>query len=58
MQVRSGKNWRGKTVSCSLVSLYLGFKKELKEFGVEHYSNFLLGEDVKIVERCTSQPVG
>ncbi len=36
-----------KTISCSLLSLYLGFNSDLKAFGVNHYSNFILGDDVK-----------
>lgn len=35
------------TISCSLLNLYLGFKSDLKAFGVKHYSNYILGEDVK-----------
>ncbi len=36
-----------KTNSCSLLCLYLGFNKDLEEFGVKHYSNVIEGEDVK-----------
>jgi len=33
-------------VACSLISIYLGFKRPLKELGNSHYSTFLLGEDI------------
>ena len=36
-----------KTISCSLLCLYLGFKSDVKAFGVKHYSNYIMGEDVK-----------
>jgi phytoene dehydrogenase-like protein len=39
-----------KTISCSLFCLYLGFKKDVEEFGVKHYSNFIQGDDVKTLK--------
>ncbi len=33
--------------SCSLLCMYLGFNKNLEEFGVKHYSNVIEGDDVK-----------
>ena len=38
---------KSKTSSCSLLSVYLGFKTNLEKFGVKHYSNFIQGVDVK-----------
>lgn len=32
--------------SCSLISVYIGFKKEVKELGNTHYSTFVNGNDV------------
>lgn len=32
--------------SCSLISIYMGFDIDLKQFGVKHYSTFILGEGV------------
>lgn len=40
----------GKTISCSLICLYLGFKTDVSAFGVSHYSNEILGEDVKTLK--------
>ncbi|MEO8403291.1 MAG: FAD-dependent oxidoreductase [Chitinophagaceae bacterium] len=34
-------------VSCSLISIYMGFNINLKQFGVKHYSTFIQGDDVK-----------
>ena len=33
--------------SCSLISIYIGFKKEVKELGNTHYSTFVNGNDVQ-----------
>jgi len=33
-------------ISNSLICIYLGFKSDLKSLGVNHYSNFIMGEDV------------
>ena len=38
---------QGKTNSCSLLCLYLGFTRELGSLGVKHYSNCIPGEGVK-----------
>ncbi|PWL39321.1 NAD(P)/FAD-dependent oxidoreductase [Flagellimonas aquimarina] len=35
------------SISCALFCLYLGFKSDITAFGVEHYSNFIKGDDVK-----------
>ncbi len=36
--------------SCSLLCIYLGFNRHVKEFGVQHYSNVIRGEDVKTLK--------
>ncbi len=33
--------------SCSLISIYIGFKKEIKELNNKHYSTFVYDENVK-----------
>lgn len=33
--------------SCSLISIYIGFKKEVKQLGNKHYSTFIFDESVK-----------
>jgi len=33
--------------ACALLSIYIGFKKEIKELGNKHYSTFVLGDNVK-----------
>ena len=38
------------TNSCSLLSLYLGFKTTLEAFGVKHYSNYIQGIGVKTLK--------
>ncbi|XLS29640.1 phytoene desaturase family protein [Flavobacteriaceae bacterium M23B6Z8] len=40
----------GKTISCSLLCLYLGFNTDLKAFGVKHYSNYIQGDDVNTLK--------
>ncbi len=37
----------GKNNSCSLLCMYLGFSKDVEEFGVKHYSNVIEGDDVR-----------
>lgn len=32
--------------SCSIISIYLAFDADLKQFGVKHYSTFVLGDQV------------
>lgn len=44
--------------SCSLLSIYLGFKTDLKSFGVKHYSNFMQGEDVKTLKDVHPNQLG
>ncbi len=48
----------GKTISCSLLCVYLGFKSDLKAFGVNHYSNEILGEDVKTLKDVHPNQLG
>ncbi len=43
-KIRSYKN------SCSLLCVYLGFKSELEASGVQHYSNYFPGVDVKTLK--------
>lgn len=38
--------------SCSLLSIYIGFKKPLKELGNRHYSTFIFDENVKKLSQC------
>ena len=33
--------------SCSLLTIYFGFKKSLKKLGNKHYSTFIIPEDIK-----------
>ena len=35
--------------SCSLISIYIGFNIDLKQFGVKHYSTFFQGEDIQML---------
>lgn len=48
----------GKTVSCSLLSLYLGFNSDLKAFGVHHYSHFIMGDEVQTLKDVHSNQQG
>ncbi len=36
-------------VACSLLSIYIGFKKEIKELGNLHYSTFVVGDNVRSI---------
>ena len=36
--------------SCSLLSIYLGFNRDVGAFGVKHYSNVLRGDDVRTLQ--------
>jgi len=47
-----------KTISCSLLCLYLGFKTNLEAFGVEHYSNVIEGDDVKTLKDVHPNQLG
>jgi phytoene dehydrogenase-like protein len=47
-----------KTISCSLLSLYLGFKTDVEKFGVKHYSNFIQGNDVKTLKDVHPNQLG
>lgn len=38
------------SVSCSLISIYMGFDIDLKQFGVKHYSTFIQGEGINRLE--------
>ncbi len=44
--------------SCSLISIYIGFKKPLKNIGIKNYSTFILDSDVKNLEDLTSHYKG
>jgi len=46
------------TISCSLLSLYLGFKTDVKAFGVKHFSNFIQGDDVKTLKDVHPNQLG
>jgi len=35
--------------ACSLISIYMGFDIDLKEFGIKHYSTFIQGENIKSI---------
>ena len=39
-----------KTNSTSLLCLYLGFKTDVEKFGVKHYSNYILSDEVKTLK--------
>ncbi len=39
-----------KAISCSLLCMYLGFKSKVDAFGVNHYSNSIIGDDVKTLK--------
>ncbi len=45
-------------ISCSLLSLYLGFKTDVKAFGVKYYSNFIQGDDVKTLKDVHPNQLG
>jgi phytoene dehydrogenase-like protein len=47
-----------KTISCSLLCLYLGFNKDAAAFGVEHYSNYIMGDDVKTLKDVHPNQLG
>ncbi len=47
-----------KTISCSLLSLYLGFNTDVEAFGVKHYSSFILGDDVKSLKDVHPNQLG
>jgi len=36
--------------SCSLFCLYLGFNRNVEAFGVQHYSNFIQGDEVRTLK--------
>lgn len=44
--------------SCSLLCMYLGFKTDVTTFGVNHYSNYVRGEDVKTLKDIHPNNVG
>lgn len=39
-----------KTNACSLLNIYLGFKSDLADCGVKHYSNSIRGDDVQTLK--------
>jgi len=47
-----------KTISCSLLCLYLGFKTDVEAFGVKHYSNYIQGDDVKTLKDVHPNQLG
>ena len=47
-----------KTISCSLLCLYLGFKTDVEKFGVEHFSNYILSDDVKTLKDVHPNQLG
>jgi len=46
------------TDSCSLLCMYLGFKTEVEKFGVNHYSNYVRGENVKSLKDLLPNNMG
>ncbi|WP_443939227.1 FAD-dependent oxidoreductase [Pedobacter sp. MW01-1-1] len=44
------RHFENKEVSCSLISIYLGFNKPLKELGVKNYSTFIAGADIHSIK--------
>ncbi|MBC7935475.1 MAG: FAD-dependent oxidoreductase, partial [Rhizobacter sp.] len=44
--------------SCSLISIYIGFKKAVKELGNAHYSTFVNGDDVQSLKDIKSNNKG
>jgi phytoene dehydrogenase-like protein len=46
------------TISCSLLCLYLGFKSDIKSFGVKHYSSYIMGDDVKSLKDVQPNQLG
>jgi phytoene dehydrogenase-like protein len=47
-----------KTNSCSLLCMYLGFSKDVEEYGVKHYSNVIEGEDVRSLKDVKRNHMG
>lgn len=47
-----------KTHSCSLLSIYLGFKTNLEKYGVKYYSNYFQGEGVKTLKDVHPNQLG
>jgi len=47
-----------KTISCSLLCLYLGFNTDVEAFDVKHYSNFILGDAVKTLKDVHPNQLG
>lgn len=45
--VRLEEKIKSHTNSCSLLCMYLGFNQDVKSYGVQHYSNYFRGVDVK-----------
>ncbi|WP_446009747.1 phytoene desaturase family protein [Candidatus Electrothrix sp.] len=44
--------------SCSLLSIYIGFKREIKELGSKNYSTFMLHENVKKINELNKNFTG
>ncbi len=47
-----------KTISCSLLCLYLGFNTDVEAFGVKHFSNYILSDDVKTLKDVHPNQIG
>jgi len=45
-----GEKIDGLEEACSLITVYIGFNKNLKEWGVKNYSTFLFGDEVKSIK--------
>ena len=46
------------TISCALFNIYLGFKSDVAAFGVEHYSNYIKGDDIKTLKDVHPNYIG
>ena len=44
--------------SCSLISIYMGFDIDLKQFGVKHYSTFIQGEGINSLKDIKTNNTG
>ncbi|PZX55568.1 FAD-dependent oxidoreductase [Algoriphagus chordae] len=43
---------------CALLTVYIGFKKEVKDLGNKHYSTFVVGDDVKTLHDIKANNLG
>ncbi|SHN41921.1 FAD-dependent oxidoreductase [Chitinophaga sp. CF418] len=44
--------------SCSLISIYMGFDIDLKQFGVQHYSTFIQGKGINQLKDIKANNIG